>query len=162
MASKSSFGRSKNDKFLTYTIIGFAGVVVALVVGLILYDIFTVELSYTDFDGVTNFNQIRNQTEDEYIVYYYSESCGFCNQIKNAVMNFADENDENIKVYMMDAQVAYSTAFPIFDPDSGDEMTGTPSMITVVNGEIVHMAGGYLEVLDLIEAIDDGTYAYLD
>ena len=96
------------------------------------------------------------------MVYYYSETCGYCQQIKNRVLNFAHDNDANIKVYLMDAQVAYSTSFPIYDPTSGAQMTGTPSLITVVDGQIVHMAPGYVEVLDALEAVDDGTYTYLD
>lgn len=162
MAQKGSLKRKQNDKFLTYLIIGFASVIVALVIGLVIYDIVTVELTYDDFDHITSFYSIENQEESEYMVYYYSESCGYCNQIKTQVLNFANDNGANIKVYLMDAQVAFSTSFPIFDPDTGAEMSGTPSLITVVNGDIVHMAPGYVEVLDTLEAIDDGTYAYLD
>lgn len=162
MASKGSFKSKKNDKFLTYLIIGFATVIVALVVGLVVANALSVDYTYEDFDHISSFSQIANQSEDEYLVYYYSETCGYCNQIKTQVLNFAGDNDANIKVYLMDAQEAYSTSFPIYDPTSGEQMTGTPSLITVVNGTIVHMAPGYVEVLNTLEAINDGTYTYLD
>lgn len=157
-----SFSSKKDDKFLIYLIIGFASVIVALVAGLVIYNIVADVKDYEDFDHISSFYNITDQSEDEYLVYYYSETCGYCNQIKNQVISFATDNNRNIKVYMMDANEAYSTSFPIYDPDTGDEMTGTPSLITVVDGQIVHMAPGYVEVTDTLERIDAGTYNYLD
>jgi thiol-disulfide isomerase/thioredoxin len=162
MAKQSSFKRSREDKFLTYLILGFAGVIVALVLGLVVYNLFSNEPEYEDFDHINSFYSITSQDEDQYLVYYYSETCGYCTQIKPRILNFAASNDLGIKVYLMDAQVAYSTSFPIYDPDTNAQMTGTPSLITVVDGEIVHMAPGYLEVLDALEAMEDGTYTYLN
>jgi thiol-disulfide isomerase/thioredoxin len=157
-----SFSSKKDDKFLIYLIVGFASVIVALVAGLVIYNIVADVKDYDDFDHISSFNNITDQSEDQYLVYYYSETCGYCNQIKNQVIKFADSNNQNIKVYMMDANEAFSTSFPIYDPDTGAEMTGTPSLITVVDGQIVHMAPGYIEVTDTLESINAGTYNYLD
>lgn len=157
-----SLSSRKDDKFLIYLIVGFASVIVLLVAGLVIYNLVADVKDYDDFDHISNFSNITSQSEDEYLIYYYSETCGYCKQIKNQVLKFANDNNENIKVYMMDANDAYATSFPIYDPDTGAEMTGTPSLITVVDGQIVHMAPGYLEVTDTLESINAGTYNYLD
>lgn len=159
---KSKRKRSNNDRFLTYVIVGFGAVIVSLVLGLIIYNIFNEELTYDDFDHVSSFYSITTQQEDAYLVYYYSESCGYCTQIKQRVLNFSESNNANIKVYFLDARTATGNTLVISDPTSGETMDGTPSLITVVNGEVVHMAPGYINVLETFDKINEGTYTYLD
>lgn len=157
---KNGYKRS-NDRFLTYLLVGFAGVIVTLVLGLIIYNVVNPSLDYDSFDHLTSFQTVTTQSEDEYIVYYYSENCGYCQQIKDRVLNFAEDNPAGIKVYLLDA-LETTGVNNISDPTSGQTMSGTPSFITVVNGTIVHMAPGYENVLDVITSVNDGTYAYID
>ena len=161
-ASKGSYRKKSNDKFLTYLIIGFAVVVVSLVVGLIISNIVNPQLDYDDFDYVTNYQQIQSQDESEYFVYYYSETCGYCQQIKNRVMAFSEENGADVKVYMMDAYNVSGYRELVFDPISGDVLGGTPALIAVSNGTIRHISSGYIEVLNTIDEVNDGTYDYIN
>jgi len=157
---KKGYKRS-NDRFLAYLLVGFAGVIVSLVLGLIIYNVVNPSLDYDSFDHITSFQSVATQPEDEYIVYYYSESCSYCQQIKDRVLNFADDNPAGVKVYLFDAFEATGVN-NISDPLSGQTMSGTPSLITVVNGTIVHMAPGYVNVLDVITSVNDGTYDYIN
>lgn len=159
---KSGYKRSNSDRFLTYSIVGFGVVIVSLILGLIIFNIVHEEVTYDSFDHITSFYNITSQDEDEYLVYYYSENCGYCNEIKQKVLNFADKNNANVKVYFLDATQATGTTLPIADPNTGETMDGTPSLISVVNGTIVQMSPGYIEVLNTLEEINDGTNAYIN
>lgn len=158
--AKGSFAKSSNDRFLTYLLVGFAAVIVSLVVGLIIYNIFNEELTYDSFDHITNFYDIEDQEEDQYLVYFYSESCSICSDIKLQVLKFADKNEADVKVYFLDNLAATGRDRIVTDPETLATMDGTPSLITVVDGQITHMAPGYVQVLDTLEAINDGTYDF--
>ena len=159
---KSGYKRKGNDKFITYLLVGFAVIILSLVIGLIVNNIVNPELDYDSFDQVTNFQQIHQQDEDEYFVYWYSESCYYCTQIKNQVMGFADSNNADVKVYMMDAANTDGYKQFVIDPATGEPLGGTPAMIAVRNGEIVDIAPGYIEIPNLIDDVNDGSYDYFN
>ncbi len=156
--AKSTYTR--NDRFLTKLIIGFSAFILVLVVGLVISNILSVD--YEDFDHIDNYYLIGSQEEDAYLIYYYSPTCGYCNMIKEDLLNFAKSHEGDVKIYFLNAQDVGSPPFPITDPTTGDEMSGTPSLITIVNGQIVQMAPGYVNVLDILAQIDDGTYPYIN
>lgn len=158
--AKGSFAKSNNDRFLTYMVVGFAAIIVTLVVGLILYNVFNEELTYESFDHITSFYDIEDQNEDQYLVYFYSEACSYCNTIKSQVLNFADDNEAGVKVYFLDNLVATGKDRIVRDPDTLATMDGTPSIITVVDGQITHMSPGYDQVLDTLEAINNDSYDF--
>jgi len=159
---KSGYKRSNNDRFLTYVIVGFGGLIVALVIGLIVYNILHVVYTYDDFEKITSFYTITTQDEDEYLVYYYGENCSHCIDIKERVLNFAHDNDAGIKVYLLDAATATGTTLVIQDPTTGATMDGTPSLISVKNGVIVQMSPGDVNVLNTMEEINEGTNAFIN
>lgn len=159
---KSGYKRSNNDRFLTYAIVGFGAVILALAVGLIIYNIVNVKYTYNDFDTINSFYAIQTQEEDEYLVYYYSENCGYCNDIKEQVLNFAHDNNAGVKLYLLDAATATGSTLLITDPTTGETMDGTPSLISVKNGVIVQMSPGYINVLQTIGEINDGTNDYIN
>jgi len=157
--AKSSLSTG-NDKFLLTVIIGFAAVIVALVVGLVIYNNSHVELTYDNFDHITNMYNIENQSEGTYLVYYYSESCSHCNDIKSQVLDFASDNNANIHMYFLDAYAISGNDRVVTDPNTSAQMTGTPTLITVVNGQITHLAIGTDEVIATFNQINSGTYNY--
>lgn len=159
MAQKS-FANPKGDRFLTTVVIGFAAVIVSLVVGLVIYNIFNVEYSYDEFDHITSFYAIDAMPEDTYLVYFYSEYCSHCNDIKQDVLKFAAKNDQNIKIYFLDSSYATGTDRIVMDPVTDADLSGTPTIVTVVNGVITHVNPGSDVVLDVLDAINDGTYDY--
>ena len=156
--AKSTY--KKSDRFLTNLIIGFSAFILLLVTVLVISNMVSVD--YSDFDHIDNYYLIGSQEDDAYLVYYYSETCGYCNLIKEDVLAFAKNHKEDVKIYFLDAQEVGIPPFPILDPTTHEEMSGTPSLITVVNGQIVQMAPGYVNVLDVLAQIDDGTYPYLN
>ena len=39
-------------------------------------------------DRIVNWNQIFELTDEHYLIYFYSERCGYCNDIKQEVLNY--------------------------------------------------------------------------
>jgi thiol-disulfide isomerase/thioredoxin len=157
---KAGYKRSGgNDKFLTYVIVGFGAAIVAIILGLIIYNVVVDELEYSSFDSISSYQEVTSQSEQQYLVYYYSESCGACKSIKASVLDYADKL--NIKVYFFDA-VGATGVNVIRHPDTLEEMQYTPTLLTVKNGVLVDMNVGGTDVVDTLEDIDLGTYNKID
>jgi thiol-disulfide isomerase/thioredoxin len=153
--------KGNDDKFLTYLILGFAGVLLTIIGGMIINSFINPTLDYDSFETLTSYQQIDSMPEDQYFVYFYGSNCGHCVEIKEQLLRFANENDAGMKVYFLESYGAtgYNT---IVDPDSGDPMNGTPTLITVVNGNIVDLSVGKILIIDTIDNVNDGTYGYIN
>lgn len=152
---KNGHKKSSNDKFFSYILIGFAITFFIILISMVLFNIFDDTLDYDSFEQVGDYSQIQLMEENQYLVYWYSETCPACINIKEAILEFADNNNAGIKVYFMDA-----------DKTSGSnyitQMTGTPSLITIVNGVIVDLNVGYVDIPVILEQINNGTYSYIN
>jgi|LGVF01.2.fsa_nt_gb thiol-disulfide isomerase/thioredoxin len=152
---KSGFKRHSNDRFMSYVFIGFAVAFFIIIISVILFNMLSTELEYTSFDRIEDYSDITNMNENEYLIYFYSEECYYCKEIKYDVLEFADENNEGIKVYFLDAGNVTG-----YNNISG--MDGTPSILMVVNGQLVDLVGGSTQILSVFEQINSGTYLYIN
>lgn len=59
--------------------------------------------SYEHVEKITT-NQMFEQREPNYYVYFYSENCSACNFVKDKVLNFSKEN----KVYFIDYSLSHN------------------------------------------------------
>ena len=126
-------------------------------------------LDYDDFenDHIIGMDNVIEQADSQYLVYYYGVNCSYCKTIKKELLTFALENDANIKMYFIasapntDSDVENDPTY-ITDPITGDPMTGTPTMITVVNRRVVDLSVGPNVILDLLEKIEKGSYGFFD
>lgn len=105
------------------------------------------ELDYPDFDHLDNYTDILDRPEDKYVVYFYSVSCGYCVQIKDYILDFALENDTNMKIYFMDAY-NIKGVYPF------EEQYGTPSIFVVEDGEIIYTTSGANSVPAYLNALE--------
>lgn len=152
---KNGHKKQSSDKFFSYVLIGFAITFFVILVSMILFSAFDKTLSYDSFDSVDDYAFITSQDEDEYLVYWYSETCPACTAIKTEVLEFADSNEAGVKVYFMDAARTTGTNYIT-------QMTGTPSMVVVVDGVIVDLALGNEAIPQLFDAINNGTYSNIN
>ncbi len=152
---KNGHKKQGNDKFFSYVIIGFAVTFFVILISMILFNAFDNSLTYGSFDTVDDYLYIQTQEEDQYLVYWYSETCPACAAIKEEVLDFADDNEAGIKVYFMDASKTSGTNYI-------QQMTGTPSVVVVVDGTIVDLALGNEAIPQLFNAINSGTYSNID
>jgi len=152
---KSGFKRHSDDRFMSYVLIGFAVAFFVIIISIILFNMLSTELEYSSFDRIEDYSEITNMNEDKYLVYFYSEECYYCKEIKYDVLEFADKNNEGIKVYFLDAGNVTG-----YNNISG--MDGTPSMLMVVNGQLVDLVGGSTQILGVFDQINSGTYLYIN
>jgi thiol-disulfide isomerase/thioredoxin len=160
--SKSTYSK-KNDRTLTYIIVGFGVVILALIGGLLIYNAFNETIDYDSFTHIQSYNDLPDQSEDSYLVYYYGENCTHCRDIKTQFLDFAYNNSQGIKVYLMDSSrstdwpVQWSAQYEDYIP-----VYGTPTVFTVVDGTIVDISRGSIEVMDTVDDITSGTYAFIN
>ena len=152
---KNGHKKQGSDKFFSYVLIGFAITFFVILISLVIFNAFDKSLSYSSFDTIDDYSYIQTQEEDQYLVYWYSETCPACTAIKTEVLEFADSNSAGVKVYFMDAASATGTNYI-------SQMTGTPSMVVVVNGIVVDLALGNAQIPELFDAINNGTYANIN
>jgi thiol-disulfide isomerase/thioredoxin len=155
MANKS-YGKKK-DNFLVNVIIGFVAVMVILVVGVLVLNATGPKTEYSDFEQIGNYATISQKEEDAYFVYFYSESCGACNSIKASIMSFANDNELNTKVYMMDAYDTSGDRSFITGP-GGVAMNSTPTLLLFENGTMTEFIVNADNITDFLESVEDGTY----
>ncbi|MBN2604305.1 MAG: thioredoxin family protein [Bacilli bacterium] len=150
---KKKYKRTSGDRFLTYALMGFAIAFFVILVSLVLYNTFNKTLDYNDFDMLSSQGAVVTRPEDQYLVYYYTETCTYCQEIKTQVLEFADSNNANVKVYFWDASEIGGTTI--------SAIQGTPAMLTIVNGVIVDIINGYVSIPATFDEINAGTYAYI-
>ena len=97
-------------------------------------------------------NDTFNQKEDEYIVYFYSETCGHCNAIKQDVISFYLK--EYIAMYFVctDLGVVYGNNKSIIGIDNIDDffIYGTPSLCEIFSHKVESYYVGEKEILNYL------------
>ncbi|MDC0559039.1 hypothetical protein OAO42_01370 [Candidatus Izimaplasma bacterium] len=155
----TSFNKKKGqDKFLTYLIAGFAIIFVGIVATLIIVRLVDPPIVYNSFDHIDTYGEFTQMEENEYLVYWYGDSCSACIRIKEDVLNFAFDNNRGIKMYFAEVSDTDGNYLSIVDPDDLVAISGTPSLITVRNGVIVDIAKGSIEVVETLDAINNNTF----
>lgn len=152
---KSNYKSKKSDRFIANVFISFGVVFVVLVASLLIYNGTKKVYAYEDYTSITNWAEMKTQSEDKYVVYYYSQNCGFCNDIKEDVLSFAEGNDAGVKLYLMDGGVMTGTnPFAASSP-----YRNTPTMHIIVDGEITKSYSGAVEIPAALKSIANGTHA---
>jgi len=152
---KSGFKQKGNDRFMSYLFIGFAVAFFVIIVSVVLFNVLSEDLEYSSFDRIEDYGDIAIMPENEYLIYFYSEECYYCKEIKFDVLEFANENNEGVKVYFLDA--GNVTGY-----NNVTGMDGTPTMLTIVNGQLVDIVGGSTQIISLFAEINTGSYLLLN
>lgn len=139
-----------NDKFVSYIIIGFAIAFFAILISMVIYNSFNDEFENSP---------LLDMPEEQYLVYLYSDSCSHCLLIKDEVAAFSNNNAANIKLYYLNTTDLKEGEFQYLDDTFG--VNGTPSMFTVVNGEVVDVSIGSAEIPNTFYKINSNTYTQI-
>jgi hypothetical protein len=109
---------------------------------------------YSDFSehAAQSYEELENSTENRYVAYYYSETCGHCADVKQEILTFFSDFDD-MPFYILD--VARAT-----DTSGLDEFYGTPTVFIISNNEVISSFIGSVGVRDFIEMFSD--YENLD
>lgn len=140
--------RNSNGKFIAYVMIGFAIAFFAILIALIIYN-----SNNNTFDD----SPLLNMPEEQYLVYLYSDSCSHCLAIKDDVAAFSSGNAADMKLYYLNSSDLRDGEFQYLSDTYG--AGGTPAMFTIVDGKVVDLLLGSLEIPNTFDAINNGTYS---
>lgn len=146
----------KNQPIFLYALVGLF---VLLVGAFIIARIANAPISYTDSrlmlveDWLTFQTQARGEGVE--MIYHYSETCSFCEQIRNDILGFAISNGMDIPVYVADMNSSAINQTSMFSPA---QITGTPTVSIFVNGNLVNQVVGVNPILNLIDQVNAGTF----
>lgn len=105
-------------------------------------------LDYSDFEDVRQLSYDAGETKENerYILYYYSENCGHCSDVKQEILTFFQTFD-HLNVYLLD-----TGAEEVKDVSRYDEFVGTPSLFIIADGEVIESYVGSQEIRSFIES----------
>ena len=102
-----------------------------------------------------NWSDIFIQDDDDYLVYFYSERCGHCNEIKQDVISFSLEDIFPLYFICTDIEVIIGPTKDLIGVDSIDDfyIFGTPFLIRIYQHAIASYYVGSNEVKDYISIL---------
>jgi len=111
-------------------------------------------LEYNDLASKALFTHVdaESKSNDKYIVYYYQEACGHCQEIKQEILAFVLEFDA-LEIYIIDTSKA-------LDSSSFQEYRGTPTVFVISGGEVIESYIGSDDILRFIDEYSDIQYDY--
>lgn len=147
----------KKDNFLRNVIITFGALMGVLIIVIISMQLFGPMTSYSDFDYIEQYSLIDDQKEDVYGVYFYSEECGACNSIKANMIEFANGNELDMKLYLLDAYNTSGDRGLISGP-GGAGLDSTPTLMIFKDGNMVDFIVNGDNINSFFDAVEAGTY----
>ncbi|MGS0973281.1 MAG: thioredoxin family protein [Candidatus Izemoplasmataceae bacterium] len=85
--------------------------------------------------------------DETYLLYFYSETCPYCNQIKDRSLNFFEEHKDELPVYLLDADRIRGSKDSLNLP-YGESLKSTPTLMVVQNGIIIDFLVGTIEITE--------------
>ena len=164
------YKKQSAEQALLKIIVGIIVAVFVFVVIAFIYKQATEWKVYDHYQILTDYDDVMDNPNagDNYVVYLYKKSgCDVCDQIKNKVLregNRINKDADDQDVFF----IADTTSMNSSDDNAGDldqflsdtdqiELM-TPSIVVIVDGSFYAVYTGETDVLNTLNAIDDGTY----
>lgn len=146
---------NKKPSWIVILSIVFIGLVAVL--GLV--NLFSESYDYDDPEmvHVENWLTYSSQVPQEgyMVLYFYSESCSFCQDIQNDILGFAASNPNDIPVLLADVNDPDLRGSQQFAPV---QISRTPTVTVYLDGEIVDQFVGTDPILQMIDDFNAGTF----
>jgi len=162
------YKKQSGEQILLKTIVGIIVTVVGIVLAVFLYDLLTVTTSYDDFTHIEKYDLVLTQKDQanaqvqNYLIYFYSESCTACQSIKNDALETVGKINEDGKVvYFVDStKITETTAGDrdAFLAAIDESSIRTPMLVAVVDGVFYRAYVGSTAVTEVLNQVDLGTY----
>ncbi len=162
------FKKKNSEQALLLTIVGIIGLVILVVAAVFIYDLATDTGSYEDFTHIESYDLILNQLDSEnvlledYLVYFYSDNCPNCLEIKKEALKLAEKIDGKIvPVFFVNASTLKETVTG--DKDDFLDIINlssirTPMVISVASGDFKEVYTGTTNVIDVLKSVEAKTY----
>jgi thiol-disulfide isomerase/thioredoxin len=142
--------QKSKDNFIKKVSIVFAALLGIMTVTVVILNQTSDTLDYKSFQAVDSYEKVNEIEDQKFSLYFYSESCGACQSIKNTSLSFFDDNRDNLPVYMLDASTIRGSRDSL-DLPQGESLTSTPTLMIVEYGVIVQFLVGTVEIQDYID-----------
>ncbi len=164
---KKGFRKQTSEQVLLKVIVGIIVAVFVFVILAFLYDLLTVSRNYDDFNKIETYETILSQQDTDgvlvpsYLVYFYSDTCESCQEIKEQALKLAEDLEKNGQViFFVDTanttdDDTFKDAFLIGIDESS---LRTPMIISVVNGEFVEKFIGTDDVIQILTDVESSSY----
>lgn len=161
------YKKQSGEQILLKTIVGIIVTVMLVVLAVFIYDVATDQPAYSDFKAITKYNEILTQKQNEtqiqdYIIYFYNDTCSACNTIKDEALKLAREIEKNgTKVFLVNtANITEATAG---DRDAflnaiNESSIRTPMVVVVADGVFYRTYIAAEPVVTLLTTIKNKTY----
>ena len=108
---------------------------------------------------------IFNREEEKYLVYFYSEECGYCNSIKEEILDYYETTTR--KMFFIDVvedgNVVINHSFDSVIGVNDIEhlyIRGTPSLLELENKTVVNYYAGVQTIRAFISNVEDYNFHY--
>jgi len=165
---KKGFKKQNAETVLLKVIMGiilsvFALVAVAFIVNTVnQWKEYSYYTSITEYDGIFTYDNGGDTALEDYVVYLYSEGCTNCTAIKTDVLGIGNKLNKDGDFFFIanvDNMTDSETNLADFLATINEIEIGTPMLIVVANGEFNAVYSGSTDVVNILESIQDGTYA---
>ncbi len=127
----------------------------------------TTGLNYEMFNYISDYDEIFDRREGDYLVYIYSDTCSICDTIKDTVLEFADTYTGHM-IYFFEVTYATTELKTEFLSYIGlnEILFGTPSLVIVKDNSFEttsfsnYFFAGATDIPRVLRDIENGTYNY--
>lgn len=100
-----------------------------------------------------NWSDVFNQSETDYLVYFYSERCGHCNEIKNEIISYYYSTDNKLYFVCTDIDSVIGPVKDLTGIDNIDDfyIFGTPFLIRIYEFMVKEYYAGTKAILNFID-----------
>ena len=100
-------------------------------------------------DSLISWQDVFNQPEHDYLVYFYSERCGHCNEIKNQVISYYLSTSNKMYFVCTDLDAVFGQQGDLIGVNNIDDfyIFGTPFLIEIHEHTIMNYYAGTKAIL---------------
>ena len=104
-------------------------------------------------DRLIDFANVFDQAEFDYLVYFYSERCAHCNEIKNDVITYYLNSDKDMYFVCTDLDVVFGPQSDLTGIDNIDDfhIFGTPFLVRMVEHKVNEYYAGTRAILSYFD-----------
>jgi len=175
MATYSKGYKKQNPELLVLKVI--VGVIIAVGILMLIAFIYDKATDWKDYDSYTHANtydEVWTMTDDDgnelsnYAVYFYSNNCPTCLEMKEDVLGFAnDYNKEAERFFLADAESI--TAREVGEDETAytednflagieEEEITTPMIVVVTDNEFEEVIIGRVNINNFLDSLEAGSY----
>ncbi len=170
---KKGYKKRNTETILLKIIISIIITVFAFVAVAFVYDTTTQWKDYdnyttiTKYDGILQYKNGGDEPLDDYVVYFYYDTCSNCVKIKNDALNDGhkiNKGTEQFFIANIKSMEDEDANMPGFLDSIGltEAQFGTPALLVVVDGQFYDIYVGSTSVIDALDDIIDGNIPGFD